>query len=88
VWKDDKGKYCVPKGNNGVGNGIDPPPPGIGNSGNDGDGKTPGNPGGNDTSPGKNQTTQNANEGGADTRDRNIWDFDWSQYRNRDWGDD
>ena len=42
-----------PKGNNGVGNGEDPPPPGGGNSGNDGPGTGPGNPGGHDTSPGK-----------------------------------
>lgn len=40
------------KGNNGVGNGEDPPPPGIGNSGNDGPGTGPGNPGGHDTAPG------------------------------------
>lgn len=41
-----------PKGNNGVGNGEDPPPPGIGNAGNDGPGTGPGHPGGSDTSPG------------------------------------
>ncbi len=41
-----------PKGNNGVGNGEDPAPPGGGNEGNDGDGTGPGNPGGNDTAPG------------------------------------
>lgn len=42
-----------PKGNNGVGNGVDPCPPGIGNCGNDAPGQTPGNPGGNDTAPGQ-----------------------------------
>jgi hypothetical protein len=41
-----------PKGNNGVGNGEDPPPPGGGNSGNDGPGTGPGNPGGSGTAPG------------------------------------
>lgn len=42
-----------PKGNNGVGNGEDPPPPGGGNSGNDGPGAGPGNPGGHNTAPGR-----------------------------------
>lgn len=41
-----------PKGNNGVGNGEDPAPPGGGNEGNDGPGTGPGNPGGNNTAPG------------------------------------
>ncbi len=35
----------IPKGNNGVGNGIDPPPPGNPNSPNDGPGTGPGSPG-------------------------------------------
>jgi len=39
--------------NNGVGNGVDPAPPGIGNAGNDALGQTPGDPGGSDSAPGK-----------------------------------
>ena len=41
------------EGNNGVGNGVDPCPPGIGNCGNDALGQTPGDPGGNVTAPGQ-----------------------------------
>ncbi len=41
-------------GNNGVGNGVEPPPPGIGNEGNDASGTGPGSPGGSDTAPGHN----------------------------------
>jgi hypothetical protein len=41
------------KGNNGVGNGVDPPPPGIGNAGNDAEGRVPGSPGGSSTAPGR-----------------------------------
>lgn len=47
-------------GNNGVGNGIEPPPPGIGNAGNDAAGQTPGNPGGSTTAPGQNGGNPNA----------------------------
>jgi hypothetical protein len=54
------------KGNNGVGNGEDPPPPGIGNSGNDGPGRTPGNPGGSETSPGNGGGDGGGNGGGND----------------------
>lgn len=49
------------KGNNGLGNGSDPAPPGIGNAGNDGGdvavgsvAVTPGSPGGSGTAPGQN----------------------------------
>jgi hypothetical protein len=49
------------KGNNGLGNGSDPAPPGIGNAGNDGGNVavgsvavTPGSPGGSASAPGQN----------------------------------
>jgi hypothetical protein len=59
---DDDG-IDIAKGNNGVGNGFDPPPPGIGNAGNDGGnsegdaptGTGPGAPGGSSTAPGRNK---------------------------------
>lgn len=40
------------RGNNGVGNGVDPCPSENSNCGNDGVGQTPGNPGGSTTAPG------------------------------------
>lgn len=56
-----KDKYKKPKGNNGVGNGEDPPPPGGGNVGNDGPGTGPGNPGGSNSAPGQNKPPTNNN---------------------------
>ena len=54
------------RGNNGVGNGVDPAPPGIGNSGNDAAGQSPGNPGGSSTSPGGgNSNANNGNNSGG-----------------------
>ncbi len=70
-----------PKGNNGVGNGEDPPPPGIGNSGNDGPGTGPGNSGGSDTAPGKNNNNK-PTSGNSDvwrqTSNKNGFSFPFS----------
>lgn len=66
---------CNPsiKGNNGVGNGVDPPPPGIGNAGNDASGTGPGNPGGHDTAPGWHEVS---NSGGGF-----HWPFSFSGHK-------
>lgn len=68
------------KGNNGVGNGEDPPPPGIGNSGNDGPGTGPGNSGGSDTAPGKNNNkpTSGNSDVWRQTSNKNGFGFPFS----------
>ena len=82
--KDDPKFVCgdkPPKGNNGVGNGEDPPPPGVGNSGNDGPGTGPGNPGGHDTAPGKND-----NDWHQITNDNGFhfpFSFNWKPFGNK-----
>lgn len=70
----------IPRGNNGVGNGIDPPPPGNPNSPNDDPGTGPGRPGnqGGNTDPGASPT-------GGQRGPTWGWMYDWGTELDEDY---